>query len=822
MLELLAAWVLFPAALGLLGLGLGLAVERLGGWTLPGALLLPVGIAALIALARLLTATAPTATVALPAIFVLAVAGLVLGRARLRAAAPDRWLALAAAAVFVVFAAPLVLSGAPTFTGYLTLPDTSHHLTLSWLYAQQGGAWEALPESSTRLSMQGYVETAYPVGAQAALGVTAPLGLVSPAWLYQPLLAVLAVVAGLALAALAAPWVRGPRSTALVAFLAAQPALLVGFALQGSIKEVAATAMLLTAVAVAVRALAERRSARTALVLAVPGAAMLAALGPPALAYLAPLALAVAALWAWRGVRARRWGELGWLATGLALAVVLARPVLTTLACAISVSNTVLDADATGGAVAPGAALGNLARPLSTSQTLGVWLSGDYRLGPVWIDVQRVLSVAATVAAAVGAVWTLRRRAWGPLFLAAVVGPVTLYLLQRGTPYADAKVLMLASPAVLLLALLGALALGSGRLRWVGRGVLGILAASVLASNALAYHDVSLAPHGRYAELLEINDRLAGRGPVIFNEYDEFAKYFLRDTTVRSQPEWPHGVRGEPFASPNAFADPARRPSVKTPFDLDDFDQDYLASATHLVTRRSPMASRPPSGWRPAWEGDHYGVWERVDDVEVVEHVALGPTVLEPAAPARCDMVARLAARAEAGGARLAYVERSLGPVVLPAQVAHSATWERYVEFPGALALTGPGQAVATIEVDRPQRFRVWIEASVSREVVVTVDGREVGAVADHLNNPGAYLLVGEVALEPGAHDVAIAMVGGTLGPGDGVRAGQRQIGPLVFSPPANERRAVQSIDPADHRELCGRQLDWVEVVRSAGGAPRR
>ncbi|HEV2821432.1 MAG TPA: hypothetical protein VGW11_13105, partial [Solirubrobacteraceae bacterium] len=217
MLELLAGWVLFPALLGVLGLGLGLAVERLGGWALPGALLLPVGVAALIALARLLTATGPTAALALPAVLVLAVAGLALGRARLRAMAPDSWLALGAVGVFAVFAAPIVLSGAPTFAGYLMLPDTSHQLTLSWLYAQQGGAWETLPESSTRLSMQGYVETAYPAGAQAALGVTAPLGLVSAAWLYQPLLAVLAVVAGLALAALAAPWLRGPRSTARVA-----------------------------------------------------------------------------------------------------------------------------------------------------------------------------------------------------------------------------------------------------------------------------------------------------------------------------------------------------------------------------------------------------------------------------------------------------------------------------------------------------------------------------------------------------------------------------------------------------------------------------
>lgn len=815
MLELLAAWVLFPAALGVLGLGLGLAVERLGGWTLPGALLLPVGIAALIALARLLTATAPTATVALPAILVLAVAGLVLGRARLRAAAPDRWLALAAAAVFAVFAAPLVLSGAPTFTGYLTLPDTSHQLTLSWLYAEHGGDWESLPASSPRISSEAYVESAYPVAAQAALGVMAPLGVVSGAWLYQPLLAVLAVVAALATAALVAPWLRGPRTTALTAFLAAQPALVVGFAMQGSIKEIAAMAMLMTAVGVAARALTERAGARAGLVLAVPGVAMLGALGPSALAYLAPLALVAATVWGRRAVQARRWPELGWLAGALGLAAVLALPVLATLASAITVQSAVLDAG-TDGAVAPGAFLGNLIRPLPLSQGLGVWLSGDYRQASEWVDLQRVLSVVVALAVALGALWTLRRRAWGPLLLAGAVGPVSLYLVARGGAYADAKVLMIASPAVLLLALLGGLALSVGRARWVGRSFLAVLAAGVLASNALAYHDVSLAPHDRYSELLEINDRLAGRGPVIFNEYDEFAKYFLRDTELRAQPEWPHMVRGEPFASPNAYTDPARRPSIKAPFDLDDFEEAYLASARHLVTRRSPRASRPPSGWRPVWEGDHYRVWERTGEVEVVEHLPLGPTVLQPAARPSCDTIGRLAGRAEGGGARLAYVERSSGPVVLPAQIEPGAGWEPFAEFPGAVILGEPGALAATIEVDRPQRFDVWIEASVSREVTVTVDGRPVGAVDDHLNNPGAYLPVGEVALGPGSHDVRIAVGGGTLAPGDGHRSGTRQIGPLVFRPAA-EARTVQTIDPADHRELCGRQLDWVEVVRATG-----
>lgn len=818
MLELVAAWVLFPAVLGVLGLGLGLAVERLGGWTLPGALLLPVGIAALVVMARLLTATGPTATLGLPVVLIVTLAGLAVGRTRLRGLRADRWLALAALGVFAVFAAPIVLSGTPTFAGYLALPDTSHQLTLSWLYAQHGGDWAALPASATRTSSEVYVITAYPVGAQAALGVSAPLGLVSTAWLYQPFLAVLAVAGALAVAALVGPWLEGARRRALVAFLAAQPALVVGFALQGSIKELAAMAMLLTAVAVLARAVADGRGARAGLVLAVPGAAMLCVLGPAALAYLAPLTLVAVGWWVWRALRERRPRELLWLAGGTALAAVLTLPVLVDLGFAITVGSTVLDADAEGPTVAPGAFLGHLAQPLRAAQALGIWLSGDFRLLPAWLDLQRALTVLATVAVALGAVWALRRRALGPLLLAAVVGPVSLYLLQRGTPYADAKVLMIASPAALLLALLGAAALARGRLRWAGRALLGVLAAGVLASTALAYHDVSLAPYDRYAELLEINDRLDGRGPVIFNEYDEFAKFFLRDAIVWASPEWPHTYRGEPFASPDALNDPDRRPSVKAPADPDDFEEGYLATAARLVTRRSPMASRPPGGWRAAWEGDHYVVWERAAGVDVLEHVPLGRTVLEPADVPVCEAVAALAQRAQAaGGARLAYVERPPGPVLLPTAMAGS-DWGPSANFPGAVSLGGPGELRGTIEVERAQRFEVWMEASVSRAVEVQVDGRRVGAVADHLNNAGAYLPVGGVRLDRGAHEVRVRVGGDTLAPGDGGSSlGLRQVGPLVFRPADDQRRTVRTTAPQDHAELCGRSLDWVEIVRANG-----
>ena len=51
-MDLLAAWLLYPLALALLSLGLGLLMARAAGWRCPGLLLLPVGFAALAALTR--------------------------------------------------------------------------------------------------------------------------------------------------------------------------------------------------------------------------------------------------------------------------------------------------------------------------------------------------------------------------------------------------------------------------------------------------------------------------------------------------------------------------------------------------------------------------------------------------------------------------------------------------------------------------------------------------------------------------------------------------------------------------------------------------
>ncbi len=807
-MDLLAAWLLYPAALALLCLGLALLVERLTAWRTPGALMLPLGFATLLALARLITAAESTARLALPVIAALAVAGLLLGHRRLRALRPDPWLLVALAALFVLLAAPVVLSGEPTFAGYLALPDTSHQLALADQYAQRGPDWMGLPEGANKATMNKYVTTSYPVAAQAALGVTAPLGALDLAWLYQPFIAFMMIMLALAIWSISVAQLRRRWQAALVTFTASQSALLIGNYMTGSVKEIAAVTLLMTLVALAAAAISQHRPARSLLTVAIVATAAFGALGPAMLPYLAVPGLVIAGVWGYRIFRAPRRADIVWLVLGAALLAALALPMLRTLQSAVAVNTAVL--------VDLKEELGHLAGPLDAAQVLGIWLSGDFRYAPDGLDVvQAIMLWTAGLAAIVGLVFALRGRRTGPLLLLATIVPSSLYLLYRGTAYADAKVLLIASPAVLLLAMLGAAALWSGRWRALSAVVMATLVAGVMWSTMLAYHDVSLAPHARYTELLELNDTLAGKGPAFFGEYDEFADYFLRSVPVYSSPQYAHRFRGKPYR-PNALRDRKRRPSEKTPIDIDDVTLEYIESVPYAILRRGPQASRPPANFRLVRRGTYYDVWRRSpDSPRVLAHLPLGPDVLHQAARISEPVAARWAQRARRLGGQIAYAPRARPPVFLATRHPRPPRWRGFGNYPEALLSDGPSNIDAPVQIPRSGRYHVWVEGSFERRMVIAVDGRPLPQTPSGLNNPGAYASLGTVWIERGLRGISIRQGGADLRPGTGgYLSSLRHIGPIFFNPVANEQFTVRVVDPARWRELVGIRSDWLEIVR--------
>ena len=168
-MALFIAWLVVPLVLVALSLGCGLLVERAAGLTLPGALLLPLGLALVIVEADLVTMTSATAQLATPLAVALAVAGY--GLADRRGRRLDGWALGCRVGVFAVYAAPIVLSGQATFAGYITLDDTSSWFALTDRAMEHGRSVAGLAPSTYQQVLTDLLHTSgYPLGAFMPLG----------------------------------------------------------------------------------------------------------------------------------------------------------------------------------------------------------------------------------------------------------------------------------------------------------------------------------------------------------------------------------------------------------------------------------------------------------------------------------------------------------------------------------------------------------------------------------------------------------------------------------------------------------------------------
>ena len=99
-----------------------------------------------------------TAELATPLVIVGAVAGLVVGRARVWPLQLDPWATGAALFTFAVFAAPIVLGGSASFAGYTILGDTAVHFVLADRIASEGTSLAGLEPSSYRADARGVLQ----------------------------------------------------------------------------------------------------------------------------------------------------------------------------------------------------------------------------------------------------------------------------------------------------------------------------------------------------------------------------------------------------------------------------------------------------------------------------------------------------------------------------------------------------------------------------------------------------------------------------------------------------------------------------------------
>ena len=764
-LTAVVTWALAPLVWSALSLGAGLLVDAVTGRRLSGALLIPVGFALVVVAGTFTTAWPVLSPLTAPALVVLAAIGIFMGRQKfrnLRAAVPA---CVAALVVYLLYAMPALVSGAP-FAGWIKLDDGSTWLAFSDRLIEAGRTTGGLAPSTYEAVLQINWDGAYPVGAFPPLGAVASMVHVDAAWLLQPYLAFLAAVLALTIYHLLGRSVANAALRTGLSVVAATPALLLGYSLWGGVKELALAPLLVLAAV-----LCAKRTSTTALAIVTAAVLCIAGFSGGVWVFL-PLIV-----WLVLCVQDRAWRSLA-LFVGEVL--VLAIPLLVLVRPE--------DVRTLAGFAAGSTDIGVLWGPLNRLQVLGIWPVGDFRATPSAMEPVLLLLLVVIVLAAIGIWQALHDRSWA---LPVYVGNVLLIaaVSSLGNAWIGGKALAMASPAPLVAAAAGIGWLWSQRRMveaWVG---VGFLAVGVAWSYALAYHEVWLAPAAQLRELQAIGADPALPAPALMLEYSPYGvRHFLRHLDAEGAGE----LRRRTI--PTQDGGTVERAEYA---DVDEISQAGLADFPTLVLRRSVIASRPPSNYRLVRQGEFYEVWSADPAARrVVSHVPLGSTT-EPAQIPRCQVVLDTAAAAVPGDS-LAFVE---SPPVVTVPLGPS----------GTITPVASTTVTQSFDVAQDGSYDVGLGGSFTGKVTLKVDGKVVWSGGHQLNWTGNVTPAGPAQLNAGAHELTLQYEVNPLQPGAG--SGPWPLGPVYVSL-SDPDPAVQFVPPSQAKSLCGRRLDWLEVVR--------
>lgn len=803
------ATLAYPCVLALLCAGAGLLVDRVSGSFLPGVLLPVIGAAVLIGLSQLTTYSVFAAPATPYLLALLALAGFALGRRRARTLARhwrlNGWQIAVPVLAYVAALAPVLFSGRASFSSYGVLSDSAFHMLGADFLIRHGQDFSHLDlRNSSGQYLNAYYNTSYPSGADTLFGGSAFLLHVPLIWAFQPFNAfMLALATGPA-------WVLVRRIgldgwlAALATLSVTLPALVYGYELIASVKEISALPMILALGALVVLHPRWLRGPPLGVIpFALVTAAGVSVLGVAFGAWVLTAVVVLAAIVIRQlaaGSRQSARQPLLLVAAGLLVTLIAALGTWLNLSGSLQVAKN----------IASTANPGNLQTPLRSVQIFGTWLVDSYKHVPLdgRLDVSYALALIALAAAVLGAVYIVLIRQYALAAWAALTLFVWLGLTVYGTTWADGKALMLSSPVVVLLAWSGVAALrdlahSRPAFRRILQPVALLLAIAlvggVAASDAMQYHGSNLAPTARYEELASLDSRFAGRGPALFTDYDEYALYELRDLDV--------GGPGFMFP-PRAIVLPNGQP-----VDLDLIPPAALRSYPLIVSRRNPAAVRPPAAYRLLWQGTYYQVWGRRPGAPAaLAHLALFSSTRAGGLPVQCARVAGLARLAAMNGARLisASPPRIVGVDV--ARASHPAWKQTRL----GLLMARPGRLQASFAIPHAGPWDLWLQGEIMPAVQVSVDGRRLASISGQLtgvaSDPDTMAPL-RVHLAAGLHRVTITRgASNPLAPGSG---GSAILDSIFLTPVGDGAQATLHVTPAAQwRSLCGRRLEWVEVVR--------
>ena len=447
--------------------------------------------------------------------------------------------------------------------------------------------------------------------------------------------------------------------------------------------------------------------------------------------------------------------------------------------------------------------LGELAQPLNPLQLVGIWPSGDFRVAASPLGLVYVLIAVAVIGAVVGLVMSVRQRRLEVILYLACALTGAWLVEAFASPWLAAKALAAASPAIPFAALLGAVWI-AGRRRAAGLVLVVVVVGGVLWSDALGYHDVWLAPRAQLAELVQVNQRIAGHGPTLVPDPEVLAvRYFLRD----GAPESPGELRSRTDPLVNGQTLPTGGYA-----DLDQLSLGAVLQYPTIVLHRSPVNSRPPYGYNLTYEGHYWQVWQRSTTAKspIVNYAPLGGVV----APGGVPVCSALHTLALAPGVHRVVAAPVTNPIIVgTASGTQPASWTDPAGGGHYSQLSGPGTARFPVTVPAAGRYQVWLGGSIRDLTRISVDGRLVGSVRNDIQRNGQYVEFGTVNLSAGTHSVSLQRPGGQLlAPGSG--GPPDVVGPLALAPDVPPPPLL-SVAPSAVGTLCGRTLDWVEGLSS-------
>jgi hypothetical protein len=559
------------------------------------------------------------------------------------------------------------------------------------------------------------------------------------------------------------PWLAKP----IVATVVGLPFLLAGYYGQGAFKEVAQAAFVLATLLV-LAGFGPRLQRRLRWVpLALLAGGVISAYSPGGLVWpLAIIAVWLAGLLAieiWNrrlsGVPAIVRAELPGVAIAFGVLVVALLPQAARMWNFLFVR---------GGIGIPDDSLGNLVAPLPFWEALGTWDSADYRLpaspefsGGIWS-----LFVLALIA--LGVVWAFRRGRWLLPVTAATAVAIWVYSDQTQSPYVAAKALVIASPLLLLLAVIPVSdrwrSSGRPRWPWFVAAVLCLgLFARVARDDLRALRYSPIGPTGQARQLETFRPLIDGQ-PTLFVGADEFIGWELAGAPVKAV-----SLASTPLLPLRDRKGWEEGEAI----DLDTVATTTLNDYEYVVTYRDAAASALPPQLRLVARTDDYALWKRTGQVRERSILAEGEW---PGAVLECDTPA---GRAVLAGGGVAAVRGKPVRIPLNGAYAGETVATRFSLAPGAWQLQMPYISPYPIEVAAPG-LRTTLPASLSRF--------------------GPRLPIGRIEVAPGEVVKVSFTVGDTwLTPPTAVAT----FNYLVATPLDRPERVVPIA------QACGRYVDW-------------